>query len=741
MLQKLEKIMLSKRTVPFLILVMLAGVLGSVSCKGKMKETDTTVQQQQLLMYIGMVLERDHYSPKPIDDAFSKVVFDKYMSSIDNQFLKDNFLQSDIDSLKGLYYTKLDDEIHGTAKMSFFLAAVEVLNRRSKEVDKFYNEILAKPFKFTDDETYQSDKDTNSIYKNSGLEVYKDQNNIYPKNDQERYDVWRKKLKYQTLTRFVDLQNQRDKAADTSSLKKKSDADLEKEAREAVKKMMDRAFKKSKSDFDEEQQYSLFVNTICKIMDPHTDYFPPIEKREFDAEMGNSFFGIGAQLQETPDGTIKIVDILKGLPAYRTGKMKVNDVIQKVAQGDGPAVDISGYSITDAVKLIRGAKGSVVTLTMKRATDGTVYVLSIVRDEVKQDELAARSAVINQNGKKIGYLYLPEFYNDFNNPNGAKCAVDVRNEIIKLKKDSIQGLVFDLRSNNGGSLMDVIQIVGLFVPQGPVVQVRDRNGKVEQLKDEDKDVLYDGPMTVMINNLSASAAEIFAAAIQDYHRGVIIGSDSYGKGTVQRQMMLGKANENGDPEFGALKLTFQKFYRVNGGSTQRKGVVPDVVLPDQYSILKLRETDAEFSLPYDKITPASITYYTPKYDAAKIVHASQTRVNENAIFTAIQKNIDWFKKNEDKPISLNLIKYKEERAAMSKINNKDDSLFILKQPLSVKIASDDYNKVYKNDDSAKGKRYQDWYKALGKDVYIKEASNTILDMISTKLVVTEPKKK
>ncbi|WP_447641230.1 MULTISPECIES: carboxy terminal-processing peptidase [Chitinophagaceae] len=703
--------MLSKRTLPVLVIVLMTGILGTYSCKGRVNENDTIGRQQQLLQYIGMVLERDHYSPKPIDDAFSKLVFKKYLTAIDGE--KDIFLKKDVDSLDGAFGTQIDDEIHGDVPMRFFLTAFDMLNRRIGKVTKIYNDVLSKPFDFTTDETLPASVDSLD----------------FPADDAAQVEVWRKRLKYQTLTRFIDMQNMRDKAADSSKDKKKTDVELEKDAREAVKKMLDRSFNKFSRDNNESQQYSLFVNTICHIMDPHTDYFAPVDKRDFDNEMSNKFYGIGAQLMASPDGYIKIADVLKGLPAWKSGKIHENDVIMKVAQATGEPVDISGYEITDAVKLIRGPKGSVVKLTIKKALDGAIEVVTLVRDVVKQDELDARSAILDVNGKKLGYIYLPEFYYDFTDPNGAQCARDVAAEVEKLKKDNIDGLIFDLQSNNGGSLSEVNKMVGLFVDQNPVVQVRDRNGNAQTLEKDGQKTIYNGPLLVMVNDFSASAAEIFAAAIQDYHRGIIIGNDSYGKGTVQRQLPIGKPNANGDPEFGALKLTFQKFYRINGESTQRKGVVPDIAFPDQYAFLKMRERDDPYALPYDKISPIKYTLWNTAYDQAKIIASAQARINQNPTFAAMLKNIDWLNSNDGKPINLNIIKYKEEKAAAAKINTKDDSLMVIKNPIASKPATANYNRFYKNEDSAKGKRYQDWLKFVSKNVYVGEAVNTMLEMV------------
>jgi carboxyl-terminal processing protease len=288
--------------------------------------------------------------------------------------------------------------------------------------------------------------------------------------------------------------------------------------------------------------------------------------------MSGRFFGIGASLRDD-DGNIKIATLLTGSPAWKSQQVQVGDIIQKVGQADKEPIDLTGYLVEDAVKLIRGTKGTEVRLTLKKA-DGTVKVVSLIRDEIVQDETFARSAVVNTTQGKIGYIFLPEFYADFDNPQGNRSYIDVAKEVTKLKEQKVDGIIIDLRNNGGGSLYDVVQMAGLFIEEGPIVQVKDREGKAQILRDKDKSVLYDGPLAVMVNELSASASEIFAAAIQDYKRGVIIGSTStYGKGTVQRNIGLDKSlgflqTEN---DLGTIKLTLQKFYRINGGSTQLKG--------------------------------------------------------------------------------------------------------------------------------------------------------------------------
>ncbi len=695
-----------------LVLVVLFGAI-FWAFTTKKNEDDRLLKQQQLLSAVGMILEQRHYSPKKIDDAFSQLIFNKYLEDLDpNKYL---FLTSDIDSLKKYEFT-IDDEIHGSP-IRFFPAAVVIYQQRLKEATVIYKDLLSRPFSFKTDEKVQLDTDKLK----------------YPATEAERNETWRKRLKYLTLERFVDLQNQKEKSAATDSLRKKTDGDLEKDARDKVLKMMDRTFTRLQKTFNEQEQFNLFVNTITQAMDPHTTYFGPVEKRGFDEDMSGRFYGIGAQLREE-DGNIKIVSLITGSPAWKSGKVQVNDIIIKVAQGDAAPVDISGYAVEDAVKLIRGNKGTEVRLTFKKQ-DGTSEVVSLVRDEIVQDETFARSLVVNENGKKIGYISLPEFYADFERPNGARSSADVAKEIIKLKKQNIDGIVLDLRMNGGGSLFEVVQMVGLFIKTGPVVQVKDRDGKPMVLTDDDDSVLYNGPLTVMVNELSASASEIFAAAIQDYKRGIIIGSTStFGKGTVQKNLPLGKPLDafTGATEYGALKLTFEKFYRINGGSTQLKGVTPDIVIPDTYEYLKFREKDNPASLSWDQIPKAVYTPWASNIDWKQVIANADQSIKNNAAFATIKKNTLWLSENLDKEYNLNLEKYKSQQQLIKNAVRLDDSIVKLKKTMDIKPLPEDNDKYFNNPDKAKGERYQQWLKAIQSDMYINETTKVIMDMIKSK---------
>ena len=566
-----------------LLIVLLAGGLFIASTNGN-KADKVSTQKQKLLSTVGELLERQHYSPLQIDDNFSKKIFKKFIDDLDGD--KCLFTDADITALKK-YETLLDDEIHGKEEIQFLPALNAVYNKRTDEMIAIYKEILSKPFDYTIDEVYEIDGDKQP----------------FAKNDDAKKDRIRRKLKFMALDRYTDLLDQKEKSI-VDSVKNKPNTQLEQDARARVQKAMDKIYGRIKAKFNDDERFNAYVNTITNEMDPHTDYFPPVEKRAFDEQMSGRFYGIGAQLQEQ-DGNIKIASLMPAYPAQRSGQIDVNDIIVKVAQGDGEPVEITGYDITDAVKLIRGKRDTEVRLTMKKV-DGTTKIVSITRAEIVQDEVYARSAVYTDaNGDKIGYISLPDFYADFERADGARCSEDVAKELVKLKAANVKGVVLDLRFNGGGSLFEVVQMVGLFIPQsfGPVVQVRDKDGKATPLDGKNTNVLYDGPLTVMTNAMSASASEIFAAAIQDYGRGIVIGGATYGKGTVQRNVPLSRQisfMNNEQPDLGFVKLTFQKFYRISGASTQLKGVTPDVTIPDGLDFIKIREKDNTSALAWDE---------------------------------------------------------------------------------------------------------------------------------------------
>ena len=710
---------MSKKFLPVLLVLICGGLfLGyGVMGRGDRKDDNPKTKYERILRNVGIVLEQGHYSPKTIDDKFSQEVLKKYLDDLDPD--KYIFYQKDIEDFKK-YDSKIDDEIHGAPLESFFAISKNYLTRVD-EISKFYKTILSKPFDFTKDESLQLDGDKRN----------------FPVTDAERLDYGRKRLKYLVIGRFVDLQDERNKhvAAKDSIFKKdgaKADSTLEREAREIVSRQMDRYFQTLKNHNTSDDMFSDFVNAITGSMDPHTTYFAPVDKRSFDELLSGTFFGIGAQLKED-DGKIKIASLITGGPAWKSGDIQPEDEIIKVAQGVQEPVDVTGYAVTDAVKLIRGAqKGSEVRLTLKKA-DGSLKVVPILRDKISLDDTFAKSAIVN-GAHKIGYIYLPEFYADFDDPSARRSATDVAKEVEKLKAENVEGIVIDLRGNGGGSLNDVVDMAGLFIKDGPICQVKGRDEKANILSDRDKSVLYTGPLAVMVDELSASASEIFAAAIQDYHRGIVIGSTStYGKGTVQRSISLDPQAEN--PLFnskpseglGDIKLTFRKFYRINGGATQLHGVVPDIIIPDRLENVKFREKDNPDALNWDEIPKASYTTWNPGYSFNSVISSVNSEINQSARFKGIRNDVSMLDKYNDNETPLNIVKYRQKLSEIKTTSKSLEDLSKLTSDMNVvSIAKDSIEIVNDKDRIAKNKQF---LKKVGTDIYVDETVKVINKII------------
>lgn len=716
-MQKVLKFMFNKKSLPVVLVIFVAGIFAAFQTIGLGKPPAT--KYEKILRQVGVMLEQGHYSPKKIDDAFSKEIFSKYLEAIDPE--KQIFLKSDVAQLRQ-FENKIDDEIHGSPLQSF-QAISDVYAKRLLEYLAAYKGILDKPFNFDVDETLVDDK--------SKMD--------FPATEKERMDIWRKRLKYQVLVRYADLLATNEKNKGQKEYKSKTNVEMEKEAREKVLQSTNRIAERLRNKFTEEDRFNEFVNTITSCMDPHTTFFPPIEKRSFDEQMSGRFYGIGASLRQE-EGNIKILTLVAGSPAWKSGQIQVGDIITKVGQGNEEPLDMAGYDTEDAVKIIRGKKGTEVRLTLKK-TDGTTKVVSLIRDEIVLDETFARSAIVNEGSRKIGYIYLPEFYADWERPNGAKSAEDVAKEIQKLKAEQIDGIIIDLRNNGGGSLFDVIQMVGLFIDEGPVVQVKDRQGVPSVLRDKDKGVLYDGPLAVMVNEFSASASEIFAAAIQDYKRGVIIGSTStYGKGTVQRNIGLDggrsgllASNDDASANLGTVKLTLQKFYRINGGSTQLKGVTPDIVLPDQFEYLQYREKDNPDALQWDEIARAKYTPWSNGADISTIKQTEEGRIKSDSTFEQIKANTRLLSELNDKVYTLNLKKYQEEQKQIREIVRQIDKLTKTDKANPVELLPADVSRF--SNDEVKLERQQQWLKNLKSDIYLNETVSIVNNIISHNAIV------
>lgn len=652
-------------------------------------------------------LNQRHYSPLKIDDAFSEKAFDSYLNDID--YNKKFLLQSDIDQLSKYKY-QIDDQLLNQ-RHDFYQAAVEILNKRVKERSTWSAEILSKPLNYSIDEEYETDA----------------KKTTYAKTEADARREWEKMLKSQVLFRIDDMLQRQEKAQEKhdTAVKVRSFDSLEVDARRKTLKANEDWFKRL-NKITPRERFSQFANAVTSVYDPHTEYFGPKEKKKFDQMMSGQFEGIGARLSQK-DGVLKVDEVIVGSPSYKQGELKFGDEILKVAQGAGEPVDVSTKDIEDAIDLIKGKKGTEVRLTVKKA-DNSIKVIAIVRDVVEMEETFAKSAILD-NKNKIGYIYLPTFYTPFGRNDGRHCAMDVRKEIQKLKSQGVKGIILDVRDNGGGALQEVVEMAGLFFTRGPVVQVKDKNAQ-NVLEDKNPDVAWDGPLTILINHNSASASEILAAAIQDYKRGVIIGTQSFGKGTVQSFIDL---DAYLIPPFdtikpvGQVKITQQKFYRINGGATQLKGVMPDIVLPDPYALIDLGEKELDHPMPWDEISKADYKeFQTINYSS--LLKKSKTRTEKNPQFTLVEEQAKEIKqKKDDTRYNLQFDKFRAEQKQMREQNKKYEDLRKEIKGFSASMLEEDRQRISSADTSRVGRENR-WVKAISKDPYIYEATNVINDM-------------
>jgi carboxyl-terminal processing protease len=617
--------------------------------------------------------------------------------------------QEDDDRLNQ-YRTKIDDEI-ANSTFELYELSVKIAEASISEKENWYKELLSAPFDYEKEEFFETDGEKQN----------------FSKNDAALKEEWRKYLKYQVVARLSDMLDEQDKIKNTKDTVAKIIPfdTLELQARKRVLKLNDDWFKRLKK-INRKERFSTYVNAITAMYDPHTEFFPPVEKKKFDQSMSGQLEGIGARLT-TKDEYIKISEIVVGSPSWKQGELKAGDLIMKVAQGEKEPVDVVGMDIDEAIELIKGKKGTEVRLTVKKA-DGSIKVIPIIRDIIQLEETFAHSAILN-NHKKIGYIKLPSFYSDFTRNGAHRCAQDVKKEIEKLKAEGVEGLVLDLRDNGGGSLQEVVDMAGLFIPKGPIVQVRKKNGSSDQLRDYNGEQQYGGPVVIMVNHNSASASEILAAALQDYKRAVILGTPSFGKGTVQSFIDLDNYLL---PQFdtvkplGSVKVTMQKFYRISGGTTQLKGVIPDIILPDPYSLIDLGEKELDNPLPWDEMPKADYTAYS-NIDYEKIRKMSSDRVKKNKSFQLIEQEAKDFKgRKDDTQYSLNLNKYRAEVKKLRDDAKKFDELKNDVKGFDTHLLSVDLENMQK--DSLRTDREKKWANNLKKDIYLFEATNVINDL-------------
>ena len=672
---------------------------------------------------VGLVryaLKQGHYEPHQIDDEFSQKVFTDFLDQLDPY--KRFFLQSDIEEF-ARYENLIDDQIK-SENLTFYNVVMERFDQRVVESKAYYKEVLKAPFDFNKDDTFNVDYDTKP----------------YAKNKAELIKNWQIQLKLSTLSRLHDkiqmqeMMSEKPDAADLDSevvtvenegpVVIKTFEELEKESRETTEKNLD-DIHTMMEELDNTDWFSIFINTMTIQFDPHTNYFAPKDKKRFDISMAGKLEGIGARLQKRDDYT-RVAELISGGPAWRGGELEVGDLILKVGQADGTPTDIVGMRLDDAIEYIKGKKGTEVRLTVKKI-DGSVQVISIVRDIVELEETFVKSSIVEMDDRTFGVINLPKFYIDFNERNFRNSATDMEQEIERLKEENVEGLLIDLRNNGGGSLKTAIEIAGLFISDGPVVQVKYRGEKPNIRSDKDNKIQWDGPLVVLVNELSASASEIFAAAMQDYNRAVIIGSkQSFGKGTVQNVLPLNNYFKY-PKDLGALKMTIQKFYRINGGSTQLEGVVSDIAMPDKYTYFEIGERDEKNPLDWDKIEPAEYTPVDAYENFHTVVNDSKKRIQDNPHFIIIDENARWLKEGRDNTtVQLNYEKYKEELDQREEESKAFEDIGLYENSLDFK--SPKYEVPMMKQDSILSKKREIWHKNLKKDIYMEEALTVLSEL-------------
>jgi carboxyl-terminal processing protease len=701
-------------------ILFLAVFVAAASCSFTTKEFNDPDKDKLLLDLISYVLQKGHYDSKDINDSFSAEIYKDFINGLDP--LKRFFLASDIEEFSA-YKTEIDDQIKNK-ELTFFNLVFNRFTQRMEEAKRMYEKVLEPPFDYSQDEVINVDYDELA----------------YVSTKKEMAQRWRWQLKFSTISSYYDLVEEKEtseerkkEAASKGEEYKPSDnenlslVEMEEKSRNTTKSTLTEYFDFT-DDLERKDYFAVFLNIMVEEFDPHTNYFAPPDRDRFDLQMSGKLEGIGARLQKKND-YINVIEIISGGPAWRGEHIDVGDIILKVQQADEEdAVSIVGMRIDDAVKLIKGPKGSKVTLTIKRV-DGTVEEEVIMRDVVELAETWAKSTVIEKNDKKFGLINLPAFYFDMENYKERNAASDVKREIERLKAEGMEGLVLDLRNNGGGSLRAAVDIGGLFIKNGPIVQVASSGENKEVLKDKSNEIVWDGPLVILVNGLSASASEILAAAMQDYKRAIIIGSEqTYGKGTVQNLIDLNqwlRKNDLGD--MGALKLTTQKFYRVNGGSTQLEGVKSDVVMPDRYSYMEIGERDYDNPLPYDKIEPAEYDIWDGYIDFQETIDKSKDRMAQNEQLKLIDENAQWIKNKRDEiEFSLNYNAYRAETLKRKEETKKFDAVDKYDNKMNYTSLADEIA-LMKQDTTLREKRKR-WHKNLAKDIYVEEAVNVLIDL-------------
>ena len=693
-----------------IFIISLTFILGLASCSFTSSNFDQTDKDKLLVQLISYVLDQGHFVKKEINDDFSRKVFNEYLNILDPY--KRYFYKSDIEEFKK-YNDQLDDKFIN-AEIDFFDLTYNRGQKRFNESKLIYKEILSNPFDYKIDENFNADFESLD----------------YVKNNSEMEDRWRKQLKFSSIESYNDLLEEQEKQLENdSTYVKKSSSEIEIESRELTLKNLNEMYD-FYEDITRSDWFSFYINSFVEQYDPHTIYYNPEAKDRFDVDMSGNYAGIGARLSKKFD-KIEVVEIISGGPAWRQNSLEVGDIILKVRQNDedeSESTSILGMPISDAVKLIKGPKGTNVILTLKKV-DGEIVDLTIKRDIVLLEETYLRSSIVNKHDNLYGFINLPKFYIDFDNSNSRDAARDVKKEILRLKNLGVKGLVLDLRNNGGGSLKTVVEMAGLFIQEGPIVQVRSMDKESQILRDKDRSIIWEGPLVILVNEFSASASEILAAAMQDYKRAIIIGSkQTYGKGTVQNVLDLNRmvrSNTNGD--LGALKFTTQKYYRINGGSTQLEGVKSDIVVPDKYTYVDFGEKDQENPLEWDMIEPVPYEPWKSFFDYNKTINASKNRMKSSEFISLIDENARWIKSIRDnniyhlnyKKFKSNLLDNEEKAKKYKKLSEYSSELTFKSLPYEIDLISKD---------TTLGEKRKRWHKNLTKDIYVNEALNVLNDL-------------
>ena len=644
------------------------------------------------------MLQQIHYAPQPLNDHFSAQVFNEYLQQLDPG--KRFFLKSDITRFKQYEWT-LDDEMRGKM-VQFYKVVNDVYKTRVKDAEKLINELLAHPFTFTTDEYYNDQP----------------KNILYCKSADELKARWKNYLKYQVLVQYDDLTEARKK--DTSAVS--SETQIEAKARETVGRIEKRSIENILKITVDEEAFNFYLNSVINLYDPHSSYFLPVERREFQEGMSGIYYGIGALLQEA-QGKVSIAELMIGGPAWKSGQVEKGDVLVKVSQGGSDkGTDLAGMAISEVIKLTRGQKGTNVIITFRK-NDGSLREVTMKREALQLEDTFVKSAIINKDSSRIGYITFPKFYTNFGDANGRSCAADMAVELEKLKGENVDGVVIDIRDNVGGSLSEVINMVGLFIKEGPVVQVKSATGAPYVSQVRNANVMYDGPLVVMVNEMSASAAEIFAAAIQDYHRGIVIGAGStYGKGSVQRGFGVSdnKQTYNVDNvDLGTIHITLQKYYRITGGTTQLKGVAPDILLPGIYEPYKMQEKDNPTALKWDTIAPAPFVYSNHSEEVKNTIAAAGNRISQDSLLLALRKQISWLD-NRSNMHSMQLTRYRAEKKQLQQNIAQIRKMLITADSIPV-VNTADVQEELKTKEQFRNDSNKAWLNSLKKDLFLSEA--------------------